>query len=81
MKRFSFHHYHNNHHHNHQYHHHDQDDHHHHHNHDHDKAKVQLLGVARRNGASLGEETLDSLIATNIQVLLFINKFILLFFI
>ena len=29
---------------------------------------MQLLGVARRNGASLGEETLDSLIATNIQV-------------
>jgi len=32
-----------------------------------EEAKVQLLGVARRNGASLGEETLDSLIATNIQ--------------
>jgi len=32
-----------------------------------EEAKVQLLGVARRNGASLGEEKLDSLIATSIQ--------------
>ena len=32
------------------------------------QAKLQLLKVAKRNKASLSDETLDSLIATNIQV-------------
>ena len=32
------------------------------------QAKSQLLKVAKRNKASLSDETLDSLIATNIQV-------------
>ena len=75
MKRLSFHHDHNHNchdcHHQHHHNHHDHDHHNqniNHHDHVDDQAKVQLLGVARRNGASLGDETLDSLIATNIQV-------------
>ena len=39
---------------------------------------MQLLKVAKRNKASLSDETLDSLIATNIQVVVMPKLFIVL---
>ena len=42
------------------------------------QAKLQLLKVAKRNKASLSDETLDSLIATNIQVVVMPKLFIVL---